>query len=166
MFALPKFRINLKPLLPQGSLDVDTKKVLKDTQREVLKAVRAQIQEQAFSARAKRALSKGVGTKLGPNSISIVARHPAFFPMVLGQKRQQMSWLTKAVRPIPIILDNGELIFRNATPRSMARGRWYHPGRQATDVIEQARKEARRVVKNRLGKAMQRQLRAMMSRSR
>jgi len=163
---IPKFHIKLKPLIPKGAIDIDPKKVLKSAQREILKEIRTAIQGEPFSPRAKRALKKGVGTKLGPNSIKIIAKHPAFFPLIQGQKREQMTWLTKAVRPIPIELDNGELIFRNATPRSMARGRWYHPGRRGTTVIDKARKAARKVLKGRLNKELQRQLRAAMSKRR
>jgi hypothetical protein len=162
MILIPRFRINLRPLIPQGAVDIDAKKVLKSAQREILKALRTEIQGEAFSPRAKRALKNGVGTKLGPNSITIIAKHPAFFPLVEGQKREQMTWLTKATRPIPIELDNGELIFRNATPRSMSMGSWYHPGRRGTTVIERARKAARKVLKGRLSKELQRQLRAAM----
>lgn len=166
MIAIPRFRINLKPLVPQGKVRIDPKKVLKATQREILKAIRDEILQGAFSPRAKRALYNGVGTKIGPSSIQIVAKHPAFFPLVNGQKVQQMTWLTKAKRPIPIVLDTGEIIFRNATPRSMARGRWYHPGRHRTDLIETARKKTREIIKRRLGKEMRRQLRSAMEKAR
>lgn len=163
---VPQFRINLKPLLPKKPIDLDPKKVLKSVQREILKAIRDEIQGQAFSPRAKRALKKGMTTKIGTNSIKVIATHPAWFPLLDGQKTEQMKWLTKAVRPIPIILDNGELIFRNATPRSMARGRWYHPGRRPTTVLQKARKITREVIKRRLGKEFQRQLRAAMAKAR
>jgi hypothetical protein len=142
--------------------DVNTRKVLQGVQREILKAVRDEIQKSAFSTRAKRALAAGIGTQISPNSVRIIAKHPAFYPLIEGQKREQMTWLTKAKRPIPIILDNGELIFRNATPRSMARGRWYHPGRPATTIIERARKRARTIIKNRLSKELHRKLRTAM----
>lgn len=167
MFArVPQFRINLKPLLPKGAVDIDPKKVLKSVQREILTEIREEIQKTAFSARAKRALNQGMTTKIGANSIKVVAKHPAFYPLLEGQRRQQMKWLTKATRPIPIILDNGKLIFRNATARSMARGRWYHPGRPPTTVLARARKVTREVIKRRLSKEMQRQLRVAMTRSR
>lgn len=163
MFAIPPhFRINLKPLIPSGAGEINPKKVLQGVQKEVLKSIRDEIQKQAFSARAKRALAAGVSTKLGPNSVRIIAKHPAFYPLLEGQKKEQMTWLTKATRPIPIILDNGEMIFRSATPRSMARGRWYHPGRQPTTVIEKARQKTRAVIKKRITKELQRQLRASM----
>lgn len=165
MFAIPVFRINLKPLIPKDALKIDTAKTLRATQKEVLKAVRNEIVKQPFSRRAKVALSKGVGTKIQAKSVKVIAKHPAFLPLIQGKKKQQMKWLTKAMRPIPIVLDNGEVIFRNATPRSMSLGRWYHPGHKSTDVIENARKAAREVVKRRLNKALQRQLKMAMRRS-
>ncbi len=163
MFVPPIFRINLKPLVStNGGGEISTKKVLQSVQREILKAVRDEVQKSAFSSRAKRALAAGIGTKVGTNSVRIIAKHPAFFPLIEGQKKQQMVWLTKAKRPIPIILDNGELIFRSATPRSMSRGRWYHPGRQPSTILERARKSAREIIKKRLTKEIQRKLRASM----
>jgi hypothetical protein len=158
MVFFPRFRINLKPLIPEGMDEVDAKKVLKAVQKEILKSLRDEIQDQAFSHKAKAALAKGMTTKMGPNSLTVIATHPAFLPLLDGQKRQQMTWLTKAKTPIPIILDSGELIFRNATPHSMDRGRWYHPGRQPTTVIEKARDHTREVVKKRLAKELQRRL--------
>lgn len=163
MITLPKFRINLKPLV-KGPFKVDPKKVLKSVQREIVKRLREEIQAQAFSPQAKRALMQGMTTKIGPNGLTVTAKHPAFFPLLEGRKREQMSWLVKAKRPIPIILDDGTLIFRNATRRSMERGRWYHPGRQATTVIEKARKITREVIRTRLTKEMRKQLQLAMKR--
>jgi len=166
MIALPRFRFNFKPLVPSGAIDkVDPRKVLQSAQREILKQIRVRIQESAFSPRAKRALAKGLRTRIGSSSISVIATHPAFFPLLQGQKREQMSWLTKATRPIPIILDNGEMIFRNASPRSMSMGRWYHPGRRDSLIIDKARAATREIVKQRVGKALQRQLQYSMQKA-
>lgn len=165
MFA-PKFHIKLKPLLPKDAIKAtDPKKVLKSMQREILKQIRDAIQAQAFSPRAKAALKKGLKTKMGPSSIKIIATHPAFFPLLEGQRSEQMTWLTKAKRPIPIVLDNGEVIFRNASPRSMANGRWYHPGRKPTTVLEIARRKTRELIKTRLVKEIQRQLRVAIAKA-
>jgi len=157
MFA-PKVkvgRINLKPLIPKGTLEsFDTKKVLRSISREIVKKLKENILKEAFSDRAKKALTQAIGIKTGPSSITVIAKHPAFMPLLDGQKAEQMTWLTKARRPIPIITDDGELIFRSATPRSMERGSWYHPGREPTTVMERARKEARAVVKKRIVKAL------------
>lgn len=164
MVILPVFRINLKPLLPKDSFKLDSKKVLRDTQKEILKAIRAEIVTQPFSRRAKQALSQGVGTRVQKSSVLVIAKHPAFLPLVRGKKPQQMKWLTKATRPIPIVLEDGKVIFRNATTRSMSAGRWYHPGHKDTGLLERARTAARKVVSKRLNKAVHKQLQMLMKR--
>lgn len=162
MPSLPKFvaRINFKPLAPEAVLGkFDPEKVLRDVRREILRKIRQKIRQSAFSPRAKKALATGVKTKLGPRSLTILATHPAFFPLVAGQKREQMRWLQKSTTPIPIVLDSGDVIFRQATSRSMNDGRWIHPGRQPTRIVDSARKEAREIVKKRMVRELKRQLR-------
>jgi hypothetical protein len=149
----------LKPLIPAGGLKFDSEKVLKSLQREVLKQIKGKILQETFSARAKRALSEGMKVTVGQNSITVVATHPAFIPLLQGQRMGQMKWLTKAQAPIPIVTDKGELIFRSATPKSMSDGKWVHPGRQPTTVIAKAKKAAREVVKKRLNTELRKQLR-------
>ncbi len=154
-------RINLRPLVPPRALEnLNVAKVLRSLQRETLKQIRHKILQETFSDRAKKALYYGVSVQIGPSSIKVIAKHPAFRPLVEGQKPRQMRWLLKARRPIPIITETGELIFRSATPRSMDNGSWYHPGRQPTTIIERARKEAREVLKVRLAKSLRQQIRA------
>jgi len=163
MFALPKFvaRINRKPLLAADELErLSPEKVLRSLKKEILKAIRKNIMDEAFSPAAKKALSKGLKTKLGPNSITVIATHPAFFALVKGRERGQMKWLQKAKSPIPIVLDSGDVIFRSASAKSMADGRWIHPGHKPTTLIERARREARSIVKKRMKKMLQKQLRA------
>lgn len=152
--------VKLKPLLPGGSLRrVNPTKVLRSLQREVLKQIRGKILQETFSERAKRALSQGMKVKLGAKSITVLATHPAFYPLLMGMKSRQMTWLTKARRPIPIVTDSGELIFRSATAKSMKDGKWIHPGHKPSTVIEKARVEARKVIKQRVAQDLRRQLR-------
>jgi hypothetical protein len=161
----PKFvaRINFKPLVPIEELErINPERVLKSIRNEVLKALRASIMQEPLSPAARKALSRGIKTKLGPKSLTVMATHPAFIPLLKGQKREQMTWLTKSPTPIPIVLDDGTVIFRSATAKSMKDGKWVHPGHEPTTVIERARREARRIVKKRIKKELQRQLRAAM----
>lgn len=169
MIAAPKFvaRINLKPLLPLDELErIKPERVLKSVRREILKSLRAKIMQEPLTPAARRALSEGIATKIGPSSITVIAKHPAFLPLLKGQKKGQMRWLVKSPTPIPIVLDDGSVIFRSATAKSMKDGKWVHPGREPTTVIERARREARRIVKKRLKKDLQRQLRAAMRKTR
>ena len=165
MIAAPKFvaRVNLKPLIPLDELErIKPERVLKSVQREILKAIRKNIMQEPFTSRARKALAQGIRTRIGPSSLTVIAIHPAFLPLVQGQKKGQMRWLLKSPTPIPIVLDDGSVIFRSATAKSMKDGKWIHPGREPTTIIERARREARIIVKKRIKKELQRQLRAAM----
>ena len=143
-------RVNLKPILGKGTEGqlLDVQRVLKKVQREIRKSIKKRIEdESAFSRRAKIRLAKAMRIVVGGNSVTVTTKDPAFKPLMDGQKPGQMTWLTKAKRPIPIVTDEGNLIFRSATPRSMANGSWYHPGRKKTTVLQKARKEAREKTK-------------------
>jgi hypothetical protein len=149
--TLKVFRVNLKPLIPPDQADrVKPERVLRTLKQQILKHLKDNIFQETFSGRAKKALSEGIGARLGPRSVTVEAKHPAFRPLIEGQKKGQMRWLTKARAPIPIVTDDGELIFRSATPKSMADGKWVHPGRQKTRVIERARDEARKVTREKV----------------
>lgn len=165
MFQPPKLevtRVNLKPLVnPQDLERISPERILRGLQQSVLKRLRSKILESsALSNRAKKALYNGIKVKVGPKSITLIATHPAFKPLLQGQKPRQMSWLTKAKAPIPIVTDTGEVIFRSATPRSMENGSWYHPGREPTTIIEKARKEAREAIRTNVARDLRRQIRA------
>lgn len=166
MFAYPGLkvtRMNLRPLLPERALkNFHPDRFLKEVERELLRSIRKKIRQEAFSPAAKKRLTLGFEVKLGKNSVTVIAKDPAFRPLLEGQQPGQMRWLTKARGPIPIVLDSGELIFRSATPQSMANGKWQHPGRQPTTVIERAKAEVREVMAKKSKQLMQQQLRAAM----
>lgn len=168
MFAFPGLkvtRMNLRPLLPERVLSsFRPEKFLKEVERELLKSIRMKIQQEAFSPAAKRRLTQGFQVRAGKNSVTVIAKDPAFRPLLEGQRRGQMRWLVKAKAPIPIVLDSGELIFRSATPHSMANGSWVHPGREPTTVIERAKEEVREVMRKKAKQLMQRQFREAMRR--
>ncbi len=146
-------RVYLRPLLPsQTVLAFDPDGVLRRTKRVLLKRIRGKLLQETFSDAAKKAIARSVRVETKPNSLIITASHPAFGPLVMGQKKQQMTWLTKARVPIPIITETGKLIFRNATARSMADGRWVHPGRKPSTFVEKAKTETREFIKSRLAK--------------
>src|SRR5512137_74885 len=138
-------RVYLKPLIPEDFEDkLDSTRILKGLKRDILKQFKKSIQTQdTFSERAKTALVKAIRTEILPSSLRITVNHPAWRPLVLGREEQQMKWLTKARAPIPIVTETGEIIFRSATPKTMADGKWVHPGYQKTNLLDKARKEAR-----------------------
>ena len=159
---MPRFvttRVYMKPLLPgAGSNNLDLRKVLERSKRDLLRRLKANLRQAAFSEQARRVLGKAVTVKIMPSSLHVIANHPAFRPLVEGQRSKQMTWLTKAKAPIPIVLDTGKLIFRSATPRSMADGKWWHPGRASSNYIDKAKEETRQYIRDKLAKEVVRQL--------
>lgn len=168
-FPVPKpavTRINLKPLLSQQDLEkISPERVLRGLQQSILKRLRMNLLSAPLSGRARAALYNGMKVVVGPKSITVMATHPAFKPLLQGQRAGQMTWLTKAKAPIPIVTDDGEVIFRSATPRSMQNGSWYHPGRAPTTIIERARKEAREAIKQNVAKDLKKQFIAAMQKA-
>lgn len=157
-------RVNLKSVVSESDLNrISAESVLKGLQQSLLKRIRSKIAEGAFSERARKALLNGVMVKVGPNSVTIVATHPAFKPLIEGRKPRQMTWLTKARKPIPIVLDDGTVIFRSATPRSMKNGSWYHPGHEPTGIIETVRAEAKAAIKQRVKADLKKQFKQALS---
>ena len=151
--------IYVKPLVGER-LRVDPETVLRKLRAELNRRLKNRLQNiTAFSERARKSLSRSLRVKIYPNSLVITTNHPGFKPLVYGQRKMQMKWLTKAKVPIPIVLDSGEMIFRWATPQSMANGHWWHPGRGREDFVTQAKKEAREFVKKRLTAGVMQQLR-------
>ena len=162
----PEFRLRLKttsirPLV--GTLDVNVATAIRSLGREMMKRIKAKIVQETFSARAKKALARSLTVKTGEASIQIIAKHP-IWRSVMGFRSHQMTWLTKARRPIPIVTESGDLIFRSATPRSMADGKWIHPGHPKMGFLEKARQEARAFMRDKLQREYLNQIRKAVNR--
>jgi hypothetical protein len=130
-----------KPLL--RGLGLSPENALNRVKYSVLRRLRDKLVQSTFSERAKKALAKSLRVEVGPSSLTLYSKHPAFTHLMRGQRKGQMRWLTRARAPIPIITEEGKLIFRSATIKSMKDGKWVHPGRPPYDFIERAKKEAR-----------------------
>jgi hypothetical protein len=164
-------RVYMKPLLPPGRAGarIPVDKVLQRSKQHLLRRLKANLLQTTFSPQAKAALARAVSIRLKPSSLQVVAKHPAYRPLVEGQHPVQMRWLLKARRPIPIVLDDGRLIFRNATPRSMvqsslgAKPGWWHPGRTPQNYVEKAKEEMRKHIREYLLKDVMQNFRSSMA---
>jgi hypothetical protein len=157
-------QVYMKPLIPKGFEHMlKPERVLQILKRDILKRTKAAFKLQdAFTKRARVALAKSLKVELLQSSIRVSTNHPAFRPIVFGMASRQMTWLTKSKKPIPIITDEGKLIFRVATPRSMANGSWIHPGHKKTNFLDKVREETRSYVTKRVTEEIQKQLRLAM----
>lgn len=160
-------RVYAKPLLPTKplrGLDIDT--VLKRMRRDLLRRLKAQLTQTTFSDAAKKALARAIKIEVKTSSLRVTSNHPAFGPLVRGQRHQQMAWLTKAKRPIPIVTDSGKLIFRTATAKSMQDGKWVHPGRKPSDFVDKAKDASRTYVKTKLREEIRKRFKSAWARAR
>lgn len=153
----PVFQVRFvyqKPALGEFEAVADRVASLKFLTKSLSMQIRKHIQSTSYSQKAKSFLNRVLQVRSSGNRISISATHPAFRPLIMGQPRHQMRWLVKARAPIPIVTDSGELIFRWATAKSMANGKWIHPGRPSTGVIRKARNDAVQALRKTLRKEM------------
>lgn len=156
-------RVYLKPLLP-SNFKGDPYTVLKRIKSDLLRRVKSKLTSQTvFSERAKIALAKSFKVQIKPSSLVIISTHPAYPYLIGGQREGQMKWLTKADRPIPIVTEEGKLIFRNATARSMANGSWVHPGRKPSNFVIKAKEESRAFLKEKFKEELRSQVRQAVS---
>lgn len=133
-----------KPLVASSAL---IEKALARVKASVIARVRHELLRAPFSDRAKAAFAKAIKVEVKRSSLSIVTNHPALVHFLRGRKNQQMTWLTKASAPIPIFTEDGRLIFRSATAKSMADGKWVHPGKDRYDFVQRVKQEAKIAVK-------------------
>lgn len=154
----------LDQALAQAVSDDDIRQALQMFSRSVLARVRNGLKQTTYSAHAKSVLAAAMSFEIRSSSMTVTVNHPAFIPLVMGQRKEQMSWLTRSRKPIPIITDRGELIFRSATPKSMANGHWVHPGRPSTGVFEKAIKEAKDAARKHLKKVLLDRMRKALAR--
>lgn len=161
-------RMRIQPLMPDKiSTGLGVEVALRVARRDLMRRLKRKLNQTAFSARAKAAFNKALAIETKPASLAVTINHPAFEPLVRGQRKRQMKWLKKARRPIPIITETGKLIFRSANARSLTWGNgpmtgpnvgkkkgWVHPGRPPTDFVEGAKTEARSFLKEKLRKEL------------
>jgi hypothetical protein len=111
--------------------------------REAIKEIQKEIRRSSWLHPPKRLL-KSWSYKVGPNTVKISSDHPAAKFLDEGVKRHQMS---PPRRRVPIITDDGRLIFRDMTAKSLADGRWIHPGYHGKHFLRRGAKKARERIK-------------------
>lgn len=151
--------------LVRGFEHVTVEQAFRKLSRELMVQIRKRIMQTTYSEAAKKRLAKALRADIRENSLRLRVRDPLWGYLVRDYTTgpYTMAWLRKARKPIPIVTETGEVIFRNASPASMRNGKWVHPGRSALNITEKAKKEARQIVRQRLAKEvvklMQQQMR-------
>lgn len=140
--------------LVRGFENISVDQAFRKMSRELLNQIRKRVMQTAYSDAAKKRLAKALRVDVRENTLGLKVRDPLWGYLVQDYATgpYTMTWLAKARKPIPIVTETGEVIFRNASPASMRNGKWVHPGRPALNLAERAKKEARQIVRQRLAK--------------
>lgn len=154
----------LSPVYPQPSWSLRGLDPFRQVRAEMMRRMRQALDQSMFSRKARAAFSKALSVKTTATRLTVSVSHPGWLPWVQGQQRRQMTWLTKAKGPIPIVTETGETIFRSATPRSMANGKWVHPGRTPSTFPDKARAEVRRFLREKFARHLGDQVRQALGR--
>lgn len=127
--------------------EYDRTEVLEKAGAQAVKEIQREIRRLTFKGSAKNLLDSFSYRVEGRSTLVIESTHPAARFLDKGVRRHQMRHLLKAARPIPIVKDNGEVIFRSATPKSMTEGKWVHPGIRGKNFVEKGVERAREAIK-------------------
>lgn len=141
-----------KPLTKGSPLedDGDRSALLDATGKEAINAIQKEISRYTFKRSPSDLLKSFTYEVKGKSTLIIKSGHPAAKYLDKGVKPYQMTHLVKATRPIPIITDKGELIFRTATKKGMQAGKWKHPGIQARNFLDRGIDAARQTIKDQI----------------
>lgn len=133
--------IKIKDITPSPALlkrIMSGKGILQSIGLHVQAAIREEIYVSKWKGgrRAAHSMARSIHYQLGTGSVVIYTTKPHLEYHDEGVRPQQMTWLLKAKRPIPLhVGPGGGLIFRWATQKSMDRGAWYHPGIPAKGFV-------------------------------
>ena len=148
-----KRKIYGKPLLSERiqrdkeNLEYMKQKALKKLGPIAIEEIKNELDRHSFD-RPPTNLKESFSYEIKGSQLVIKSDHPAATFLEEGVEEHQMDYLTKSPKPIPIMKDNGEVIFRKATPQTMADGKWFHPGINGMNFIEKAIQDARQRVKS------------------
>ena len=147
------------PLVRDTGIELDDKVDMSDLLEEVgkdaIKAIQKEIGRASFKGQPTRLKNSFSYRIEGKSTLVIESNHEAAQYLNRGVRAHQMKYLVNSKGPIPIVLDNGSVIFRNATPKSMRDGKWYHPGIRGKHFLDRGVEKARAEMKDTVKKDIQ-----------
>lgn len=141
-----------KPIVRDTPLEdqEDRTEMLEALGEDAIDKIKKEIRRTSFKGQPTDLLNSFDYEVKGKSTLVIKSDHPAAKYLNKGVRRYQMTHLTKADTAIPIVTDSGEVKFRNATPKSMRDGKWYHPGIKGKHFLDRGVEKAREEMKERV----------------
>jgi hypothetical protein len=125
------------------------RRVLKKAGPLMIEEIKLELERHSFKSPPTR-LKNSFSYEIIRDQIVILSDHPAAKYLNRGVDPYQMDHLTQSAQPIPIMTDEGDVIYREATPETMADGKWHHPGLDSTHFLDKAIDRARDKLKEKM----------------
>lgn len=145
-----KGKVFLKDLPDESDVD----KVVRDTMERLgkvaVKAYQNEVRRSSWN-RTPTTLINSFKYEVKPDgTLHVSSDHPAATYLNKGVRSHTMDYLQNAKRPIPIITDSGEVVYRTPSFQSMNNGQWRHPGISGKHFLERGQEKAQKAVKEEL----------------
>jgi hypothetical protein len=145
-----------KPLVKGMPSSLDIEKVKTEALERAgvlaIKEIQKEIKRASWNNSPKNLL-ESFSYEVKSSSLEIHSDHPAAKYIEKGVKPHQMTYLTKAKGPIPIVTEKGDVIFRNPSSSSMSNGGWQHSGIKGKHFLEKGVEKAKEEIKKEVIKA-------------
>lgn len=134
--------------------DRKLKKALEKAGEDAVKAFQKEVLKSSWNKTPTRLL-QSFTFEVNGETLTVSSDHPAAKYLNEDVKPHQMIYLQKAKRPIPIITEQGDVIFRQPSSKSMSRGGWRHPGISGKHFLDRGKEAAQKVVEDAVSKVYQ-----------
>ena len=118
------------------------RKMLEEMGDLAVKAVRDEIRRSSFK-HSPQDLIDSISYRITEEGIEISSDHPAMEYLNRGVRPHRMDYLPRGT-PIPIIQDDGTVVFRTPGSKTGPGGEWYHPGLKGKHFLDRGRERATR----------------------
>lgn len=139
----------LRDLPNEGDVKKAVDKTLDNLGKAAVKAFQDEVRRSSWN-KSPQNLIDSFQYEIVNGKVRVYSDHPAATYLNKGVKPHQMIYMTKAKKPIPIITDTGEVIFRTPSSKSMSDGSWKHPGISGKHFMERGKEKAEQAVKEQL----------------
>lgn len=142
-----KGRVLFRDVPNQADIDAEVKKAMDRLGKVAVAAFQKEVRRSSWN-RTPNNLINSFKYEVKPDgSLRVSSDHPAAKYLDKGVAPGQMTYLQKAERPIPIITDSGDVIYRTPSFQSMRNGQWRHPGISGKHFLERGQEAAKKAMK-------------------
>jgi len=142
-----KGKVFLKDLPDEKEIDAQVKRMMDRLGKVAVKAFQQEVRRSSWNNTPDNLLNSFSYEVKPDGTLKVSSDHPAALYLNKGVQGGQMKYLQNASRPIPIITESGEVVFRTPSFQTMRDGKWRHPGISGKHFMDRGQERAEKAVK-------------------